>query len=258
MRKSQPIKEESLVMIMSKDSETILIVDDEKEIADLLEVYLRSENYQIRKFYDPLEALSSVEKEPVSLAILDVMMPGMDGFTLCSKIRQKYLFPVIMLTAKGEDIDKIQGLTLQPASRHPRDCVQRVPDDPPGERDPVPLQPAAGGGCGRGALKAGEHHRSGESRRPEAGRRLCGRLCGGLPQLDQVALPGGSQRPLRPLGHGLRAVVVPAPAPGGRVVNEGSFSKKTGRLTTKTWNVTISLKAVRKKVFPGERGLRTS
>ena len=64
-------------MIMSKDSETILIVDDEKEIADLLEVYLRSENYQIRKFYDPLEALSSVEKEPVSLAILDVMMPGM-------------------------------------------------------------------------------------------------------------------------------------------------------------------------------------
>ena len=112
MRKSQPIKEESLVMIMSKDSETILIVDDEKEIADLLEVYLRSENYQIRKFYDPLEALSSVEKEPVSLAILDVMMPGMDGFTLCSKIRQKYLFPVIMLTAKGEDIDKIQGLTL--------------------------------------------------------------------------------------------------------------------------------------------------
>ena len=95
---------------MSKDSETILIVDDEKEIADLLEVYLRSENYQIRKFYDPLEALSSVEKEPVSLAILDVMMPGMDGFTLCSKIRQKYLFPVIMPTAKGEDIDKIARL----------------------------------------------------------------------------------------------------------------------------------------------------
>ena len=90
----------------------ILIVDDEKEIADLLEVYLRTENYQIRKFYDPLEALSSVEKEPVSLAILDVMMSEMDGFTLCSKIRQKYLFPVIMLTAKGEDIDKIQGLTL--------------------------------------------------------------------------------------------------------------------------------------------------
>ena len=99
-------------MIMSKDSETILIVDDEKEIADLLEVYLNSENYQVRKFYNPKEALACVEHEPISLAILDIMMPEMDGFALCSKIRQNYLYPIIMLTAKGEDIDKIQGLTL--------------------------------------------------------------------------------------------------------------------------------------------------
>lgn len=100
------------MILASKDNETILVVDDEKEIADLLEVYLRAENYRVLKFYDPLEALACVEQEPVSLMILDVMMPKMDGFTLCSKIRQKYLFPVIMLTAKGEDIDKIQGLTL--------------------------------------------------------------------------------------------------------------------------------------------------
>ena len=66
----------------------------------------------IRKFYDPVQALDSVLAEPVSLAVLDVMMPGMDGFTLCRRIREKYLFPVIMLTAKGEDMDKIQGLTL--------------------------------------------------------------------------------------------------------------------------------------------------
>lgn len=97
---------------MSKDNETILIVDDEKEIADLLELYLKSENYQIKKFYNPKEAMACIEQEPVSLAILDIMMPEMDGFTLCGKIRQKYFFPVIMLTAKGKDIDKIQGLTL--------------------------------------------------------------------------------------------------------------------------------------------------
>lgn len=90
----------------------ILIVDDEREIADLLEVYLRNENYIVQKFYDPLDALAYIEKEPVSLAILDVMMPRIDGFTLCQKIRQKYLFPIILLTAKTGDIDKIQGLTL--------------------------------------------------------------------------------------------------------------------------------------------------
>lgn len=93
-------------------NETILIVDDEKEIADLLEVYLKTENYQIHKFYNPIQALSYIEQEPVSLAILDVMMPDIDGFALCSKIREKYLFPIILLTAKGEDIHKIQGLTL--------------------------------------------------------------------------------------------------------------------------------------------------
>lgn len=92
--------------------ENILIEDDEQEIADLLEVYLKNENYTIRKFYDPLEAMICIENEPISLAILDVMMPAIDGFTLCQKIRQKYLFPIIMLTAKIENIDKIQGLTL--------------------------------------------------------------------------------------------------------------------------------------------------
>lgn len=93
-------------------SETVLIVDDEKEIADLLALYLKNEGFDIRKYYDPQEALDCVRNGTVSLAILDVMMPGMDGFTLLSKIREKYYFPVIMLTAKDTDIDKIQGLTL--------------------------------------------------------------------------------------------------------------------------------------------------
>ena len=93
-------------------SETVLIVDDEKEIADLLALYLKNEGFDILKYYDPQAALDCVRNGTVSLAILDVMMPGMDGFTLLSKIREKYYFPVIMLTAKDTDIDKIQGLTL--------------------------------------------------------------------------------------------------------------------------------------------------
>lgn len=91
---------------------TILVVDDEREIADLVEVYLRNENYEVFKFYNATEALACVEKQPLSLAILDVMLPDMDGFALCQKIRENHLFPIIMLTAKIEDMDKIMGLTL--------------------------------------------------------------------------------------------------------------------------------------------------
>lgn len=93
-------------------SEKILIVDDEHEIADLVALYLENENFEVYKFYNPLEALACIEREPVDLAILDVMMPEVDGLTLCRKIREKYNYPVIMLTAKGEETDKITGLTL--------------------------------------------------------------------------------------------------------------------------------------------------
>ncbi len=93
-------------------SANILVVDDEKEIADLVEVYLSNENYSIYKFYSPIEALKSIDDIKYDLAILDVMMPVMDGFKLCQKIREKYNFPVIMLTAKVEEMDKITGLTL--------------------------------------------------------------------------------------------------------------------------------------------------
>ncbi|NLW64825.1 MAG: VanR-ABDEGLN family response regulator transcription factor [Clostridiales bacterium] len=92
--------------------ETILVVDDEKEIADLVELCLRNENYEVAKFYNATEALAYIELGHVDLAILDVMLPDMDGFTLCQKIREKHLFPIIMLTAKVEDMDKILGLTL--------------------------------------------------------------------------------------------------------------------------------------------------
>ncbi len=92
--------------------EHILVVDDEKEIADLVEVCLRNENYEVHKFYNATDALACVEANTVSLAILDVMLPDMSGFTLCQKIRENHLFPIIMLTAKVEDMDKIMGLTL--------------------------------------------------------------------------------------------------------------------------------------------------
>lgn len=90
----------------------ILIVDDETAIADLVEVYLKNEGFAVHKFYQAKEALDCVESTPLDLAILDVMLPDMDGFTLCQKIREKHLFPIIMLTAKVEDMDKIMGLTL--------------------------------------------------------------------------------------------------------------------------------------------------
>lgn len=90
----------------------ILVVDDEQSIADLIEVYLESENYHIFKFYNGHDALACVNNEAVDLAILDVMLPDINGFTICQRIREKHTFPIIMLTAKDEEIDKINGLTL--------------------------------------------------------------------------------------------------------------------------------------------------
>lgn len=90
----------------------ILVVDDEEEIADLIELYLTSNNYHVYKAYNPKDALKILEKRTISLAILDVMMPQIDGFTLCQMIREKYNFPIIMVTAKITDKDKIKGLNL--------------------------------------------------------------------------------------------------------------------------------------------------
>ena len=90
----------------------ILIVDDEAAIADLVEVCLKNEGYLVHKFYNATDALACLAHCEPDLAILDVMLPDMDGFALCQKIRQTHLFPIIMLTARVEDMDKIMGLTL--------------------------------------------------------------------------------------------------------------------------------------------------
>ena len=90
----------------------IFLVDDEKEIADLIELYLKNDGFDVIKCSDGKTALEKIRTETFDLAILDVMLPDVDGFTLCSEIRKRYNFPVIMLTARTSDEDKISGLTL--------------------------------------------------------------------------------------------------------------------------------------------------
>lgn len=90
----------------------ILIVDDEQAIADLVEVYLTNEGFEVLKFYNGTDALNCINAEDLSMAILDVMLPDIDGFKLCQEIRKEYFYPVIMLTARTEDMDKILGLTI--------------------------------------------------------------------------------------------------------------------------------------------------
>lgn len=93
-------------------NESILIVDDEKEIADLVELYLKNDGYKVYKFYTGQEALECISTTKLDMAILDVMLPDIDGFKICQKIREKYFYPIIMLTARVEDMDKIMGLTI--------------------------------------------------------------------------------------------------------------------------------------------------
>ena len=91
----------------------VLVLDDEKEIADLVEVYLQNEGYNVYKFYTSEEAIECIDNVRLDIAILDVMIKGKNGFEICRYIREKGLtFPIIMLTAKIEDNDKIKGLTL--------------------------------------------------------------------------------------------------------------------------------------------------
>ncbi|CUU49476.1 MULTISPECIES: response regulator transcription factor [Clostridium] len=88
----------------------ILVVDDEKEIRNLLEINLRNEGYNVFKASCGEEALDILEKEEIHLIVLDIMMPHMDGLEVCRRVREKYNIPILMLSAKSEDMDKIQGI----------------------------------------------------------------------------------------------------------------------------------------------------
>lgn len=94
------------------EKETILIVDDEKEIRDLVEIYLKSEEYNTIQACDGEEALKMIEQNEIDLIILDVMMPKLNGIETCLKIREMGEMPIIMLSAKSEDVDKILGLNM--------------------------------------------------------------------------------------------------------------------------------------------------
>ncbi len=91
---------------------TILICDDDRDIVSALDIYLTSEDYQTVKAYDGLEALKAVEEQPVDLILMDIMMPGLDGIRATARLREHCNVPIILLTAKSEDADKVLGLNI--------------------------------------------------------------------------------------------------------------------------------------------------
>ena len=94
------------------DAGTILIVEDDKEIRQGIEIFLKGQGYRVFQAADGIEGLKIIEEQDISLAIVDVMMPRMDGITMVIKLREKYDFPVIFLSAKSEEVDKIMGLNM--------------------------------------------------------------------------------------------------------------------------------------------------
>ena len=90
----------------------ILLVEDDKEIREGVEIYLKSQGYEVFQAADGIEGLKILDQEEIHLAIVDVMMPRMDGITMTVKLREKYDFPVIILSAKTEEVDKIMGLNI--------------------------------------------------------------------------------------------------------------------------------------------------
>ncbi len=99
-------------MAMTNDKSQILVVDDDVDIADIVEIYLTGAGFTVFKAHSAAEGLKLIEENEISLAILDVMMPDMDGLTMCKIIRQKHNFPIMMLSAMTSETDKIRGLNM--------------------------------------------------------------------------------------------------------------------------------------------------
>ena len=97
---------------MEKEKFNVLVVDDEKEIRDAIDIYLRGEGINVIKAGDGFEALEILDKEDIHLVVLDIMMPKLDGMRTCLKIRESRNIPIILLSAKSEDSDKILGLNI--------------------------------------------------------------------------------------------------------------------------------------------------
>ena len=95
-----------------KDTYLVLVVEDDEQIRDGIEIYLKSQGYEVSKAADGIEGLEKLKEKEVHLAIIDVMMPRMDGIHMVMRLRKEYDFPVIMLSAKSEEVDKIMGLNM--------------------------------------------------------------------------------------------------------------------------------------------------
>ena len=95
-----------------KETYHVLIVEDDEQIRDGIEIYLKSQGYEVSKAADGIEGLAVLKEKEVHLAIIDVMMPRMDGIHMVMRLRKEYDFPVIMLSAKSEEVDKIMGLNM--------------------------------------------------------------------------------------------------------------------------------------------------
>jgi DNA-binding response OmpR family regulator len=109
----------------------VLIVDDDKEIVDLIELYLAGESYDVLKAYDGGECLSILRRETVSLLCLDIMMPELDGLAVCRRVREKSNVPIILITAKTQPLEKVQGLSAGADDYitkpfHPLELVARI------------------------------------------------------------------------------------------------------------------------------------
>jgi DNA-binding response OmpR family regulator len=109
----------------------ILVVDDEVDIVDFIDDYLTGEGYEVIKAYDGVEALDKMRQEFPDLVVLDIMLPGLDGFEVCKQMRSESTVPILMVTAKDTDVDKIVGLEIgaddyMPKPFNPRELVARV------------------------------------------------------------------------------------------------------------------------------------
>ena len=116
---------------MSGSTQSVLVVEDEASIASFVSLYLKNAGYEVRTAANGAEALASVQKEQPSLIVLDLMLPDIDGIEICRRIRQKSEIPILMLTARDEDVDKIIGLEVgaddyMTKPFNPRELVARV------------------------------------------------------------------------------------------------------------------------------------
>ena len=116
---------------MTMKTYKILVVDDEVDIVDFIDDYLTGEGYEVIKAYDGVEALDKMRQDLPDLVVLDVMLPGLDGFEVCKQMRTESTVPILMVTAKDTDVDKIVGLEIgaddyMPKPFNPRELVARI------------------------------------------------------------------------------------------------------------------------------------